>query len=102
AHAVAFVFPSHYEGFGIPILESFACGAPAILARASCFPEIAGDAALYFAPESPDELRAQLRIVLDDPQAADALRAKGRARAAGFTWEATAAATLAAYAEALA
>jgi glycosyltransferase involved in cell wall biosynthesis len=97
AHAAAFVFPSRYEGFGIPILEAFACGAPALLADASCFPEIAGDAARYFDPDRPDQLRERLREVLDDPATADALRAKGRARAARFTWEATAAQTLAAY-----
>ncbi len=97
AHAAAFVFPSRYEGFGIPILEAFACGAPTLLANASCFPEIAGDAGRYFDPDRPDQLRELLREVLDDPAAADALRAKGRARAAGFTWEATAARTLAAY-----
>ena len=102
AHAQAFVFPSKYEGFGIPILEAFACGAPTILANASCFPEIAGDAALYFDPDDPSALREQLRRVIEDPLLADQLRAKGRARAAQFTWEATAERTLAAYREACA
>jgi glycosyltransferase involved in cell wall biosynthesis len=102
AHAAAFVFPSRYEGFGIPIVEAFACGAPAIVADASCFPEIAGDAARYFDPDDAAALRAALADVLDDPAAADALRAKGRARAAAFTWEATAARTLAVYREACA
>jgi glycosyltransferase involved in cell wall biosynthesis len=97
AHARAFVFPSRYEGFGIPILEAFACGCPAIVANASCFPEIAGDAAAYFDPASPSALTAQLRRVLDDPAYADELRTRGRARVARFTWEATAHATLAAY-----
>lgn len=98
ANAVAFVFPSRYEGFGIPILEAFACGAPTIVANASCFPEIAGDAALYFDPDDASALRAAIRSV-EDPAVANALRVKGRARAAQFTWEATAAQTLAAYRE---
>jgi glycosyltransferase involved in cell wall biosynthesis len=97
AHAAAFVFPSRYEGFGIPILEAFACGCPAIVADASCFPEIAGDAAAYFDPTSATALRAQLERVLGDRAYADELRIRGRARVARFTWEATAHATLAAY-----
>ncbi|HTL32207.1 MAG TPA: glycosyltransferase family 1 protein [Kofleriaceae bacterium] len=97
AHAEAFVFPSRYEGFGIPILEAFACGCPALLARASCFPEIAGDAALYFDPDEADELRAALVRVLEDRTLADRLRALGHARARELTWESTAARTAAAY-----
>lgn len=96
ANAYAFVFPSRYEGFGIPILEAFACGAPAIVANASCFPEIAGDAALYFNPDDAGALTNQLRAV---PDLATDLRARGIAREAAFTWEATAATTLAAYRE---
>jgi glycosyltransferase involved in cell wall biosynthesis len=97
AHATGFVFSSRYEGFGIPILEAFACGCPAIVANASCFPEIAGDAGIYFEPDSVEGLRAVLRRVVDDPGYRDAMIAKGRARARRFTWEATAAQTYAAY-----
>ena len=97
AHAMAFVFPSRYEGFGIPILEAFACGCPALVASASCFPEIAGDAALYFDPDDRDSLRHALHRVLSDPALRDALRTRGRARAEGFTWERTARETVAAY-----
>jgi len=97
ANAAAFVFPSRYEGFGIPILEAFGCGCPALVADASCFPEIAGDAALYFHPDDRDSLRGALEKVLGDPALAASLRAKGRARAAQFTWKSTADQTYAAY-----
>jgi glycosyltransferase involved in cell wall biosynthesis len=97
AHAEAFVFPSRYEGFGIPIVEAFACSCPALVADASCFPEIARDAALYFDPDDPDSLRAQLVRVIEDTALADTLRAAGRARARELTWEATAERTAATY-----
>jgi glycosyltransferase involved in cell wall biosynthesis len=97
AHAAAFVFPSRYEGFGIPILEAFACGCPALVANASCFPEIAGDAALYFDPDDRDSLRTALERVLGDSTLRDGLVAKGRERVKRFTWDATAQQTLTAY-----
>jgi len=97
AHARAFVFPSLYEGFGIPILEAFACGCPTLVARASCFPEIAEDAALYFDPNDAGSLRNELARVLDDPTLANDLRRKGRARASKLTWAETARQTVAVY-----
>lgn len=97
AHAAAFVFPSRYEGFGIPILEAFACGCPTLVANASCFPEIAGDAALYFDPDDHDSLRGALDQVLTDAALCDRLRARGAERIRRFTWQATADHTLAAY-----
>lgn len=97
AHAAAFVFPSRYEGFGIPILEGFACGCPVLVANASCFPEIAGEAALYFDPDDVDSLREKLREVLGDAALRESLIARGRERAKQFTWERTAAQTYAAY-----
>jgi glycosyltransferase involved in cell wall biosynthesis len=97
AHALAFVFPSRYEGFGIPILEALACGCPTLLANASCFPEIGGDACVYFDPDSRDELVAALRRVRDDAAFRASLHDKGVIRARQFTWDATAARTHEAY-----
>ena len=97
ANAAAFVFPSLYEGFGIPIVEAFACGCPALLANASCFPEIAGDAARYFDPQDRESLSSELRTILGDPAVRETMRAKGRARAKELTWEATAEKTLDVY-----
>lgn len=96
-HARAFIYPSLYEGFGMPILDAFQAGCPVILTEASCFPEVGGDAALYFAPDDADGLRARLACMLDDPAPRAALIERGRARAARFTWKETAARTAEVY-----
>lgn len=64
--AKAFVYPSLYEGFGIPILEAFSQSCPVLLSDASCFPEVAQDGAIYFDPYSPPSIRAALQMVLND------------------------------------
>jgi len=97
AGALALVFPSLYEGFGIPVLEAFACGCPALLAGRSSLPEVGGDAALYFDPESGEELLCQAARLLHDPALRESLAAAGRERLRGFSWERTAAQTLAVY-----
>lgn len=92
-----FVLPSLYEGFGLPILESFAAGTPVVTSNASCLPEIAGDAALLFDPEDSDELaRAMARVLSNSELHAEMVR-KGRERAASFSWSATARRTLEVY-----
>jgi glycosyltransferase involved in cell wall biosynthesis len=87
AHAQAFVFPSRYEGFGIPVLEAFVNRCPAVLSTGGSLPEIGAEAALYFDPESPGELRAALERVLDDPALRRHLGSAGEARAKAFSWE---------------
>lgn len=87
AHAAAFVFPSHFEGFGLPALEAMACGAPTILARATSLPEVGGDAALYFEPGDARDLARSISEVLRDPATSQDLRGWGLARAAEFTWQ---------------
>lgn len=87
-HAVAFVYPSAYEGFGIPILEAFVNGCPVLLNNASCFPEVGGDAAIYFDINRRDDLAEHLEAFLQAPEQDKAdLIARGRERAKLFSWE---------------
>jgi glycosyltransferase involved in cell wall biosynthesis len=89
AGARAFVLPSLHEGFGLPVLEAMACGVPVVAARAGALPETCGGAALLADPRSPRALAEAVETVLDDP---GRWRAAGLARAAGFSWDRTAAA----------
>jgi len=88
--AACFVFPSLDESFGLPAVEAMACGCPVVASRAGSLPEVCGDAALLVDPADPADIARAVRLVLDDPDCATRLRAAGRARAAGFTWEAAA------------
>lgn len=99
--AKAFVWPSLYEGFGIPPLEAMACGTPTITSNSSSLPEVVGDAALMVDPYDVTALAQAIARVLTDGALRADLRRRGRNRAAQFTWERTARATLAAYEEAL-
>ncbi|MCX7838710.1 MAG: glycosyltransferase family 4 protein, partial [Anaerolineae bacterium] len=93
AGARAFVFPSLYEGFGLPPLEAMASGAPVICSRAPALPEVVGDTALLVNPRSPNEIANAIERVLTDHELRDTLRARGLVRAAQFSWERAARAT---------
>lgn len=97
ATAAAFVFPSLWEGFGLPIVEAFACGCPCVISNASCFPEIAGDAAEYFDPLDTESIATAIsRVIYNDSRRQDLID-RGTARNSLFTWEATAKQTLTVY-----
>ena len=95
--AQAFVYPSLFEGFGLPVLEAMQCGAPVITTNVSSLPEVAGDAALLVSPDDPAALTAALRRVLSEPGLREELRGKSLARAAQFSWRKTAEMTADAY-----
>jgi glycosyltransferase involved in cell wall biosynthesis len=88
--STAFCVPSLQEGFGLPILEAMACGCPTVVSDIRVFHEVAGDAAEYFDPYSPESLANKLSEVLRDSELRKNLRTKGLGRAAGYTWHDTA------------
>lgn len=92
-----FAFPSLYEGFGLPVLEAMACGAPVVTSNTSSLPEVTGDAALLVDPTDVAQLADAMCLVLSQPALAAELRAKGLARAVQFSWERTARETLSVY-----
>ena len=94
--AACFAMPSLYEGFGLPVLEAMACGTPVMISNSSSLPEVGGDAALYFDPESVDEMAAAMERLLTDSSLREQMVKKGLERARQFSWEACARTTLAA------
>jgi alpha-1,3-rhamnosyl/mannosyltransferase len=100
--ATLLAYPSLSEGFGFPVLEAMACGAPVLAARIPSIVEIAGDAALLVDPKETEDIAEGLRRLLEDSRLRAELVGRGLAQAAKFSWERTAAQTLIAYAKALA
>ena len=93
----ALVYPSFAEGFGLPVLDAMACGAPVVTANTGALPEVGGDACLYVDPADTQAIVSVVARVLDEPGLASDLSRRGRHRAAQFSWRETARQTLAAY-----
>ena len=92
-----FIYPSLYEGFGLPILEAMACGAPVAASGAASLTEVGGDAAIYFDPYSEPEISAAITALMRDGSLRETLRSKGLTRAKNFTWKNVANLTIDAY-----
>ena len=96
-----FVFPSPYQGFGLPVLEAMACGTPVVCSNVSSLPEVVGEAAVTVDPCDVEALAEAMHRVLADADLQQDLRRRGLERAAGFTWEQTARETAVVYQEVL-
>lgn len=90
SHAVAFIYPSFYEGFGLPPLEAMACGCPVIVSNRASLPEVCGDAAEYCNPEDPSDIFRAIRRVIDDENHRAELIQKGKAQVTKFNWKSAA------------
>ena len=88
--AEALVYPSLYEGFGLPVIEAMSCGTPVLTSEVSALPETAGDAALLVDPHAIEDIAAGMERLLTDTALRERLRAAGTARAARFSWDETA------------
>ncbi|HXD31083.1 MAG TPA: glycosyltransferase family 1 protein [Pyrinomonadaceae bacterium] len=95
--ALGFVYPSYFEGFGLPPLEAMQCGTPVIVGNRTSLPEVVGDAGLLVNPFDESEISAALARLIDNPDLREQLRVKGLQRAAKFSWHETARRTLAVY-----
>jgi len=87
SNAICFVFPSFYEGFGIPPLEAQSCGCPVVCSNAASLPEIYGDSVVYFNPYNVEDMRGKIQMVLNDENLQNELRAKGFENIKRFSWE---------------
>jgi glycosyltransferase involved in cell wall biosynthesis len=92
--AIGFVYPSFYEGFGLPPLEAMACGCPVIVSNVASLPEVCGDAALYVDPYNPEDIAEKIKLLLSNNKLREELRRKGLERAKMFSWEKCAKETL--------
>lgn len=101
SNAELFVFPSRFEGFGLPAIEAMACGTPTVLAAATSLPEVGSDAVVYFEPGNVRELAGVMSDVLQSNQVRNELSEKGKQRAQQFTWKRTAQKTADVYRTAL-
>lgn len=88
--AACFVYPSFYEGFGLPPLEAMSCGTPVVVSHAASLPEVCGEAGLYCDPHSPHDIARQIERVMTDPDVRDGMSARGVRQAGRFSWQACA------------
>jgi glycosyltransferase involved in cell wall biosynthesis len=86
-NAMCLVYPSLYEGFGLPPLEAMLCGCPTVVGNTASLPEVCGDAALLCDPRDPDDIAKGISLLIEDPARREELRRRGAVRARGFTWK---------------